>query len=315
MGQNRLESLGIQPQSCHWGEMDRQMLNRCLEGLFSCRHTLVAQGSSSEAVLSALDLVLSYGLMEACNRRDLTQIMMEAQMLGWVDNGADILPLIEPQLRLTCESLKPDNPEKIAQIPLIGVVGKIASGKGILAESLSQQYDVAAFPFSERLRSIALAMGFHPPYTRHQLREINDIYKPTFGNQIFVEWTLILAAKRAASLHFPDLIVVDGFRSVEETEYFLNQPNTHLVAVIASRDEAEDRQLRYQRQLQRHRGHEDSATFERFMVDDGIESAWIDPVIKLAQDRGQIIYNNGSLEEFRRNIFQALAPILPPRPK
>ena len=310
-----LHKLGIQSPENNLAELDATALNNYLGALFLLRETIESSCEDGSEDLAAFDVILSGVLMTAVNRRGLSSVMGHTQLLGWANNGADILPIIKPRLRLYYESLKPGNEEKLANIPVIGVVGKIASGKGTVAETLDQNFDVMSFPFSDRLRAIALMMGFRPPYTRKQLRTINDIYKPAFGNQIFVEWTLIQAARMAESLHVPQIIVTDGFRSVEETEYFLNEPNTHLVAVIASHDVEEDRRIRFQRQRNRKRGAEDSLTMADFMKDDKVESAWIDPVIALAKDKGKVIINNGDLDDLSSNMMSALASVLSNIPK
>ncbi len=192
-------------------------------------------------------------------------------------------------------------------------MGKIASGKGTVATILGKEFDVMSFPFSDRLRAISLAMGFVPPYKRGELRQINDLYKPTFGNQIFVEWTMMMAGRMSQSLHVPEIIVVDGFRSAEEAEFFLSQKNTYLVAIVASENEEEDRQIRFERQKIRQRGEEDSSNMREFLKDDKIENNWIQPVIDLARQRGIVIVNNGSLEDLSTKIMAALKDNLPKR--
>jgi dephospho-CoA kinase len=301
------EGMDFQPPENNLLELDADALNNYLEALFLARGTLKQQTGVNPDYLAGFDSILSATLMIAADRRDLKTVMAQAQMSGWVDNGADIIPIIEPRLRQFYESLKPENKEMLSSIPIIGVVGKIASGKGAVAEILSHKYDVMSFPFSDRLRAIALTMGYRPPYTRKQLRKINDVFKPAFGDQIFVEWTLTKAARMAASLHTPQMIVTDGFRSVTETEFFLKQPNTYLIAILASPDPEEDRQIRFQRQQRRHRGSEDTLTMEEFMEDDSIESTWIDPVIELAKKRGRVIINNGDFDNLSIQTISAIS--------
>lgn len=303
--------LGIMTPKDNLNELDKGALNEYLGALFLARETLKLHWKDGSEDLSSFDTVMSAAIMIAADRRGLSILMGEAQLLGWVNNGADILPLIEARLRAHYESLKPGNKEKLSNVPIIGVVGKIASGKGTVANILNKTYDVSPFPFSDRLRAVALTMGYSPPYTRKQLRTINDIYKPSFGNQVFVEWTLIRAARMAKSLHIPQLIVPDGFRSVEEAEFFLSQPNTHLVAIVASKDIEEDRKIRFERQKRRRRGLEDSGDMKEFVEDDKIESAWIDPVIELARNKGRVIINDGTLEDLSMTIMRSLEDILP----
>lgn len=294
-------------QSLH--DLDAAALNCFIGSLFLLRQSLQPQ-EIDPAELEQFDQMLASTLMIAVERRGLDEVMGGAQLLGWVDNGVDVLSLIEPLLRLKYESFKLAEKEQITQIPIIGVVGKIASGKGTVASLLSENYDVLSFPFSDRLRALALTMGFRPPYTREQLRKINDIYKPAFGKQIFVEWTLAMALSQATNLHLPELIVVDGFRSKQEAEYFLQMPNTHFIAVIADDDIEIDRQIRFERQEARNRGREDSPIKEKFLLDDMVESDWIDPVIQLARERGVVIYNNATLQDFSAKVMGAVSTMM-----
>ncbi len=307
--------LGIRPPENNLRELDAPAFYDYLGALFQLRESLVSRLGDQSEDLAVFDATISSVLMTAVKWSGLSCVMGKAYLLGLVDNPADVLPIIEPRLRAYYESLKLGNEERLDNIPVIGVVGKIASGKGTVAEILDENFDVMSFPFSDRLRAIALAMGFRPPYTRKQLRSINDIYKPAFGNQIFVEWTLIRAARMTESLHVPEIIVTDGFRSVEETEYFLKKPNTHLVAIIASHNVEEDRRIRFERQSERRRGAEDSQTMAEFMKDDGVESIWIDPVIELAQEKGLMIINDGDLNNLSSNVMSTLAGVLSNIPK
>lgn len=112
-------------------------------------------------------------------------------------------------------------------------------------------------------------------------------------------------------LHRPEIIVPDGFRSAEEALYFLDQPNTHLVAIVADDDETIDREIRFNRQEKRSRGAEDSPTWKAFLRDDNIEGAWIEPVIHLAREQGIVIINNGGLDDLEKNVMSGLRNILP----
>jgi len=92
----------------------------------------------------------------------------------------------------------------------------------------------------------------------------------------------------------------------------LDQPNTHLIAVVADEDENKDRQIRFERQRGRRRGEEDSLTLDRFAADDEIESKWIQPVIELARQRAMVLVNNGGLDDLSQKILVGLEGILPP---
>jgi dephospho-CoA kinase len=289
--------------------IDGDTLDTHLQTLFLLRKILRETWENNSDDFRDFDCTLASALMIALKQSSLDELISKAQTLGWVENGMHILPIIATELEAYYDSLK--SKEDLSDIPIIGVVGKIASGKGEISSTLGKFYNVMSLPFSDRLRDIALAMGSHPPYTREQLREINDLYKPAFGNQIFAQLTLTMATRRAKVGNAPDVIIVDGFRSPEEANFFLELKNTHLIAVVASKDEEEDRNIRFQRQKLRRRGEEDSLNMEDFLHDDEIESKWIEPVINIAKEKGHILINDGNLLTLAGTILSTLGKVLP----
>lgn len=305
------EDLNLVPPS---ENIDANTLDTYLQTLFLLRQTLRDTWGNDSEDFKAFDCLLASTLMIAIRQSSLDQLMNKAQSSGWVKNGIHILPIIARELEAYYDSLK--SKETLSKIPIIGVVGKIASGKSEVAATLSNfNYNVMFLPFSDRLRDIAVTMGSNPPYTRGELRDINDIYKPAFGNQIFAQQTMTMASRRAKASDAPDVIVVDGFRSPEEAEYFLGLENTHLIAVVASDDEEKDRKIRFERQKLRKRGTEDSLTWEGFLHDDKIESDWIEPVIAIAKEKGHIIVNDGNQINLAGRILNTLGAILPVKSK
>lgn len=288
-------------------ELNKNSLNKYLQSLFLLRETLKEVWGENSEDLIAFDNVLSSALMIFVSRSGISKLLEEAQVQGWVDNGVDVLPIIEPRLKDFYEDEKLLSKEDFLKIPIIGVVGKIASGKGFVAQALGGEFRVMSFPFSDRLREASFIMGLYPPYQRGKLREVNDLYKPAFGKEIFVEQTMKLLERRfRAFSDVPDFIIVDGFRSVEEAKFFLTLGNTSLIAIVASEDEKKDREIRFKRQKRRRRGKEDSLNMEEFLKDDELESDWIQPVIDLVVEEGEIIVNDGSLEDLSDKIKAAL---------
>ncbi len=207
-----------------------------------------------------------------------------------------------------------NNPERGTggKIPVIGIVGKISSGKETVAKiigKLVSQEDCSTFhiPFSAVMRDIAgfLAPGKEP--NRDMLVKIAGVLKPKLGKDVFVDATL--RALRFLSEAFPDirLGIVDGFRSVKETELFLSQLDTYIIGVVASHDPEEDLEIRFKRQKKRGRGREDVKDFEKFRRLNEREDPWIDPILGLIESRGfPVIINNAELDDLKIAVSKAL---------
>ncbi len=181
---------------------------------------------------------------------------------------------------------------------LLGVVGRVASGKGTVGRLLETHYHFTHHVLSDRLREVGLLYGQRPPYERGFLRKINDIYKPIFGKQIFVAWTLTFIRTFSDTVRHS----LDGFRSVEEATYFLSQGGS-LIGVHA------DQQIRYKRLLERNRAN-DSVTWEDFQETERIEGVWIDPIFPLTS---KTINNNGNLTDMEHQMATIVPQFLEER--
>lgn len=274
----------------------RDMQLNTLKGLFNFRNSLASENTSSEEI-ALVEVALGEWLYARSERQGIDQTIGECFLLGMVDNRADVLKLLEPKIRDIDQ--KKSN-ELLDDFPIIGIVGRIASGKGTVGQIFKCHYDSFHFPFSNQLRQHALIEGYTPPFSRAQLRKIDSELKPRLGKQVFVDWTLQAARRMAKNLHLPQIVSVDGFRSIEETQWFLEQPSTSLIAVVASLDQQEDIQLRYERTLTRMREGEDPPTFEAFCVNDSIEGDWIDPILKLAE---HTFVNKGNVDELEEEVI------------
>lgn len=178
--------------------------------------------------------------------------------------------------------------------PVVGIVGRGNAGKETTGKILRQNYESFHFVLADRLREIALTLGIYPPFNLPLLRAIDAEIKPNFGKETFVRWTLA-RAKNFSSLNKPKLISVDGFRSVKETEWFLKQKNTILVAITA------DAKLRFERGSNRNQNGEDTTDFNEFIKSDRIEGDWIDPIIPMAK---HTFNNNGSLDDLENQVLE-----------
>lgn len=292
------------------GSLDRDTQLNILRGLFSYRETLIRTGAQLEE-RAMVETALGDLLFLRSKRSDINQALAECFMLGMVESRADALEFLIPALREEDEKIKDKvtGKEQVGGYPIVGVVGRISSGKGTVADILGQNYDSLHFVLSNQLRQHAMSNGLMPPFTREQLRSIDSELKPKFGKHVFVDWALRTGQRMARNLHRPQLITIDGFRSIEETQWFLNQQNTALIAVTASSDQALDSRIRYQRLLERNRAGEEELAFEMFQESDAIERSWIDPILPLAQ---HTFINDGSIENLTQQVKDYFTSIIPP---
>lgn len=79
-----------------------------------------------------------------------------------------------------------------AKNAVIGLTGQIASGKGMFADFLQNEYDFAYFSLSHRVREIAQARGI-ADVSRKIPQDIGDEARENFGGDIFAKLTAALA--------------------------------------------------------------------------------------------------------------------------
>ena len=134
----------------------------------------------------------------------------------------------------------------------LGIVGQIASGKGVVADYLKEKYGFQSFSLSfivhQELRKRKIKN-----FTRHTLQDIGNNLRQTYGNDILA---------RRAITYFNRLksekIVIEGIRNPIEVEYLRTLANFTLLGVKAKRE------LRFQRVLHRNKSW-DPKTWEDFL--------------------------------------------------
>jgi dephospho-CoA kinase len=182
--------------------------------------------------------------------------------------------------------------------PMIGIVGHISSGKGTVGEILQKRFKSAHFPLSDRLREMSFSFGGSATFPREFLRDINDLIKPTFGMDAFVKLTIPIAQRTARNRKL-SLVTLDGFRSLEEARSFQKQDGI-LIGIEA------DQKTRYERLVARNRPGDDD--WEKFLVSDAKESAWIDPIFAICNYR---IPNEGSPEQLEETLLAIMSKQFP----
>lgn len=194
---------------------------------------------------------------------------------------------------------------------VLGVTGTNGSGKDSMMNILSE-HGFVVYNTGDHLRQIALASlgsinrgGNDSPSGR-----IGNAERVRFPGGM-VELGLIDWWAHAGHLSDdlrPRGLVIGSIRGTGEVEQ-LKKVGGKLVVTDA------DRQVRYQRMLSRKRSDEVGLSFEQFCQNDDAELAvgetdptkfGMDAVIKQADS---VIYNDGSLEDFRRLMIEELKKI------
>ena len=182
---------------------------------------------------------------------------------------------------------------------IIGVTGRIGSGKGELSKYLAGNgfYRLA---FGDEVRKEALLRGITE--TRENLQKLGYMLRE--GKEECI-WTRRLVDQVKAKHDY----IVDGFRYPDQVELFNKRfENFYLIAVDASEE------LRYER-LKRRGREGDPKTWEEFWVQDGMD--WIGYLNNSGQNTRGCFYladrkieNNNSLDNFRDKINDFVGELL-----
>ena len=135
---------------------------------------------------------------------------------------------------------------------IIGVVGQIASGKGILVNQLTGHFNFKSFSLSSIVHA-ELEKEENSKFTRQTLQDIGDKLRREYGDDILAR-RLYEVIKGQKTGH----IVIEGIRNPGEIEFFKKNSNFILIGVKANRG------LRFNRVLSR--GKEwDPKTYNDFL--------------------------------------------------
>ena len=135
---------------------------------------------------------------------------------------------------------------------IIGVVGQIASGKGILVNYLTSHFDFISFSLSSIVHAELKKKGIKK-YTRQTLQDKGDELRRRFGDDVLARRLF-----EAINEQKKDRIIIEGIRNPVEIEFLKKNSNFILVGVKANRE------LRFKRLLSRGKDW-DPKTYEDFI--------------------------------------------------
>ena len=125
---------------------------------------------------------------------------------------------------------------------IIGVVGQIASGKGILVNYLTRHLGFTSFSLSSIVHA-ELKKKEVDEFARQTLQNMGDELRRRYNDNILAR-RLNKAIKEQKKCH----VVVEGIRNPAEIEFFKKNRNFILIGVKAKRE------LRFERLLSRSKG-------------------------------------------------------------
>ncbi len=184
---------------------------------------------------------------------------------------------------------------------IIGVVGQIASGKGILVKYLIEKLNFISFSLSSILHN-ELKKKKIKKFTRKTLQDMGDSLRKRSGDDILAQ----LAIKKLLA-QGEKHVVIEGIRNPGEIEFLKKKPSFILIGVKAKRE------LRFKRLLSR--GKEwDPKNYNDFIKVDKRD-------LGIGQDRsGQqvakclaycdfVLTNNSNVREFEEKVEKLMRKV------
>jgi len=126
---------------------------------------------------------------------------------------------------------------------IIGIVGQIASGKGILVNYLTGHLGFTSFSLSSIIHAELKKKGIKK-FTRQTLQDMGDELRKKEGDDVLARRT-IDQLNRSSQLNQSRKIIIEGIRNPAEIELLKKNPSFVLIGVKAKRE------LRFKRLLSR----------------------------------------------------------------
>lgn len=172
--------------------------------------------------------------------------------------------------------------------PIIGLVGRIASGKGTIATYLHTKYDGVIFTFSQILKDELTRLSLE--HNRDNLIKMSEILRATYGEDILAKVIAADVKKVGAKLS-----VVDGIRRPADISHLSPLPGFVLVEIVA------EAKTRYERLIARDEKSDDkNKTYAEFLADE--ERSTETSIPEISKQATRVIDNNGDLPALYRQL-------------
>lgn len=183
-------------------------------------------------------------------------------------------------------------PKKI----IVGIAGKLASGKGTVAKYLVGEYGAKKTRSSDPLRAVLDI--FDVPQSRENLDALSTFVRGTYG-----EDTIARAVARVLHASSSPVAMFDGIRRIVDVETIRSFEHSLFIYVYA------DQLLRYERCKQRSENvGDDTMSFEVFQEKDNDEPQ--QQIETLREYADVVIDNNGSYDELMAHIHEQIDPVI-----
>lgn len=181
---------------------------------------------------------------------------------------------------------------------ILGVVGQIASGKGILVKYLTEKLGFTAFSLSSIVHEELEKKGCEK-FTRKTLQDVGDELRRENGDDVLAQRII-----KAINEQKKDRIVIEGIRNPGEIEFLKKNSSFILIGVKANRE------LRFKRVLSRGKDW-DPKNYEEFLKVDrrdiGIgQQKSGQQVGKCLDYCDYVLMNNKDIGDFERKIEKYL---------
>jgi len=174
---------------------------------------------------------------------------------------------------------------------VIGLIGRIGSGKGFVGDYLCENYDAKRHTISEILSDILKRL--HLPVKREYLQKLGASLRSGLGHGVIVN-----ALKGDIKKDKSQIIIIDGIRYMNEVEMLRGFENNLLLGVDANP------KLRYERCVLRGEKDEGKITLSEFLENENRETEkYINDVMK---ESDYTLNNDGTKEELIEKIEDIL---------
>ena len=177
---------------------------------------------------------------------------------------------------------------------VVGLIGRIASGKTIVSDQLLAGENTSYYRFSDVLKDVIERV--HEENTRENLQELGLALRGVFGDGV-----LAAALKKDIEADDADLIVVDGIRY--DDEYDMVKSLGGVIVYVTAPE-----QTRYERVLGRATRGEAELSLEDFRHNESKETE--KRIDELGENADYIIENTGTLDELNEKVSEVVEKII-----
>jgi len=171
---------------------------------------------------------------------------------------------------------------------ILGLTGKIGSGKDTVAKYLMEKFGGQSFSYSDALAEVLNI--YNLPVTRENLQKLSTVLRQNFSEDILAN-----AMEKKVSQAAGPVVAITNVRREADIADIKKLPNFYLIYVET------DQKIRYQRYLKRNQSEGDrEMTFEEFQKRDSAESEAQIEGLKNKADF--VLNNNGTVADFYKQI-------------